>query len=69
MLGVSLSSAHWEIVNFAREDFGTKGASPGLRRIVANTDASMKDLYRLFPKGPGKLIAKIAGIPKPKSCL
>ena len=29
----------------------------------------MKDLYRLFPKGPGKLASRIAGLPKPKSCL
>ena len=29
----------------------------------------MKELYELFPKGPGKLAARIAGLPKPKSCI
>jgi len=26
-------------------------------------------LYKLFPKGPAKLAAKIGGIPKPKGCI
>jgi tRNA 2-thiouridine synthesizing protein E len=29
----------------------------------------MKELYELFPKGPGKLAARIAGLPKPQSCV
>jgi sulfur relay (sulfurtransferase) DsrC/TusE family protein len=28
-----------------------------------------KDLYALFPKAPGRTIAKIAGLPKPAGCL
>ena len=30
---------------------------------------SVKELYQLFPKGPAKLAAKIAGIPKPRGCI
>ncbi len=66
---VSLSPAHWEVVNFAREDFANTGKSPGPRRIAANTNVTIRELYKLFPKGPGKLVARIAGVPKPKSCL
>jgi len=29
----------------------------------------MKDLYALFPKGPGKLAAMVSGLPKPSSCI
>ena len=29
----------------------------------------IKELYQLFPKGPAKLAAKIAGIPKPRGCI
>jgi len=68
-LGIALGPSHWEVINFAREDFAATGKSPGLRRIAANTSVPMKELYKLFPKGPGKLVARIAGIPKPKSCL
>ena len=32
-------------------------------------DAEVKDLYELFPKGPAKMAARLAGIPKPKGCI
>ncbi len=66
---MQLQPAHWKVIEFARQDFLKQGASPGPRRIVAGAGVSMKELYQLFPKGPGKLVAKVAGIPKPKSCL
>ncbi|MDJ0840935.1 MAG: TusE/DsrC/DsvC family sulfur relay protein [Acidobacteriota bacterium] len=68
-LNISLTPEHWRLIDFAREDFSIKNTSPGLRRISKYTKTGMKDIYRLFPKGPGKLIARIAGLPKPKSCL
>lgn len=68
-LGVTLESDAWKVLRFARADYEAQGGSPGLRRITAQTGVGTKDLYRMFPRGPGKLIAKIAGIPKPKSCL
>lgn len=68
-VGIELTAKHWEVINYAREDFVTTGKSPGLRRIASHTSFAIKDLYRLFPKGPGKLIARVAGTPKPKSCL
>ncbi|MCK5637714.1 MAG: TusE/DsrC/DsvC family sulfur relay protein, partial [Flavobacteriaceae bacterium] len=30
---------------------------------------TVKDLYKLFPKGPLKFSSQIAGIPKPTSCI
>jgi TusE/DsrC/DsvC family sulfur relay protein len=68
-VGITLNDTHWEVINYARGDYASTGKSPGLRRIAANTSASIKSLYKLFPKGPGKLVARIAGTPKPKSCL
>ena len=68
-VGIQLTDEHWKLINFAREDFKKKKTSPGLRRISKYGKVGMKDIYRLFPKGPGKLIAKCAGLPKPKSCL
>lgn len=64
-----LTDKHWKVVEFARKDTQEQGQSPGPRRIVTSTGVTMKELYELFPKGPGKLVARIAGVPKPKSCL
>ena len=68
--GILLTPRHWQVLTFCREDAAKNGGlSPGLRRISQLSGVSMKELYTLFPKGPGKLAAKIAGLPKPKSCL
>ncbi len=68
-VGVTLVPEAWKVVQFARKDYFDEGQTPGLRRIVAQTAVPMKDIYKMFPGGPGKLIAKIGGVPKPKSCL
>lgn len=68
-LGVELSRAHWKVLYAARAIEEESGASPGLRKISRRAKTPIKSIYRLFPDGPAKLIAKIAGIPKPKSCL
>ena len=64
-----LSEKHWRVISFCREDAAQKGGAPGLRRIAKQSGVPMKELYQLFPKGPGKLAALIAGLPKPKSCV
>ena len=64
-----LTERHWKVITFCREDAARQGQSPGLRRIAKLSGVDMKELYQLFPKGPGKLAAKIAGLPKPTSCV
>ncbi len=64
-----LTAEHWKVITFCREDAAKEGQSPGLRRIAQRSGVGMKDLYRLFPKGPGKLAAFVAGLPKPKACI
>jgi tRNA 2-thiouridine synthesizing protein E len=68
-LGVGLTEEHWTVLRAAREIESESGSSPGLRKISKRSDTPIKSIYKLFPDGPAKLIAKIAGIPKPKSCL
>lgn len=68
--GISpLTEAHWKVLYFCRADAVEQGQAPGLRRIAKLSGVPMKELYRLFPRGPGKLAARIAGLPKPKSCV
>jgi tRNA 2-thiouridine synthesizing protein E len=66
---VELGEEHWKVLNAARAIETESGSSPGLRKISKRADTPIKAIYVLFPDGPAKLIAKIAGIPKPKSCL
>jgi tRNA 2-thiouridine synthesizing protein E len=65
----SLTAEHWKVITFCREDTVKEGQPPGLRRISKLSGVGTKDLYKLFPKGPGKLAARISGLPKPKACV
>ncbi|MDH3745716.1 MAG: TusE/DsrC/DsvC family sulfur relay protein [Acidobacteriota bacterium] len=64
-----LTEKHWQVIHFCRDDAVEQGTPPGLRRISKLSGVSMKELYQLFPKGPGKLAAKVSGLPKPKGCI
>ena len=64
-----LIEKHWQVIEFCRQDAVEKGTPPGVRRITKNAGVSQKEMYALFPKGPGILAAKISGLTKPKSCI
>jgi TusE/DsrC/DsvC family sulfur relay protein len=64
-----LTDRHWLVVKFMRERFLTTGTAPSIRSLGKESGVPIKELYQLFPKGPAKLAAKIAGIPKPKGCI
>ncbi len=64
-----LTASHWEVVNFMRARYLDTGSSPSVRALGKESGVSIKELYELFPKGPAKLAAKIAGIPKPRGCI
>jgi tRNA 2-thiouridine synthesizing protein E len=67
--GVTLTDAHRAVLEAARADFATTGVSPNIRRLTQIAGVTTKDIYALFPKAPGRTIAKIAGLPKPAGCL
>ena len=69
MEGITLTDAHWNIINFCREQAASSGAAPTLRQISKGAGVSTKDLFQLFPKGPAKKVAKIAGLGKPEGCV
>ncbi|HEY5621324.1 MAG TPA: TusE/DsrC/DsvC family sulfur relay protein [Pontiella sp.] len=64
-----LGEGHWKIINFLRQDYAEKGVMPTIRRIKNAGGIPTKDLYDLFPGGPLKISSKIAGLPKPASCI
>jgi dissimilatory sulfite reductase related protein len=65
----NVTDAHWTVIRFMRSEFLTKGTGPTVRVLGKTSGVSVKELYRLFPKGPAKIAAKIAGIPKPRGCI
>jgi tRNA 2-thiouridine synthesizing protein E len=67
--GIDLTDRHWVVINYCRAEWKAKGEAPTLRNITKNTDVSTKELYELFPGGPGKLAAKVAGLKKPTGCI
>ncbi|MCJ7734435.1 MAG: TusE/DsrC/DsvC family sulfur relay protein [Anaerolineales bacterium] len=68
-LEVELTPRHWEVIRYARQEFESNGEPPTLRRITQQTDVNMKEMYQLFPDGPAKLAANIAGLKKPTGCI
>jgi tRNA 2-thiouridine synthesizing protein E len=64
-----LTEAHWKVIDFSRQSAGTSGAAPTLRGITSGSGVSTKELFSLFPKGPAKKVAKIAGLGKPEGCV
>ena len=64
-----LTDAHWKVIRFMRAEFLAKGTGPTVRVLGKASGVSIKELYQLFPKGPAKIAAKIAGIPKPRGCI
>lgn len=64
-----LTDKHWQVLDFMRKEYFEKGTGPTVRALGKSSGVSVKELYELFPKGPAKMAARIAGIPKPKGCI
>ena len=64
-----LTEDHWQIIKFMRAEYLEHGSGPPVRMLSKASGVGIKELYRLFPKGPAKVAAKLAGIPKPRGCI
>jgi TusE/DsrC/DsvC family sulfur relay protein len=64
-----LTDRHWLVINFMRTTYLETGSAPSIRSLGKLSGVPIKELYQLFPHGPAKLAAKIAGIPKPRGCI
>lgn len=74
--GISLSEAHWEIIDLLRQFYQEYELSPAMRILVKHTKEQLGPekgtsiyLMQLFPGSPAKIASKIAGLPKPTNCL
>lgn len=73
---IILTEQHWEIIRFFRNYYSQYKHLPNTRvfiKAVALTlgedKGNSRYLHQLFPEGPLKYSAKLAGLPKPPTCL
>ena len=73
---LDLNAQHLQILRLMRQHFTAKEFKMSMRKVVAiirenigEQQASSLYLMQLFGSSPAKMIAKLAGLPKPKNCL
>ena len=73
---IALTEEHWEIILFIRSYYQQFRHLPNTRmfikviaRTLGETKGNSRYLHRLFPDGPLKVACKLAGLPKPPTCL
>jgi tRNA 2-thiouridine synthesizing protein E len=66
--GIELTDKHFEVLNYLRSQYQA-GTPLTIRRIGKSGLVSIKEFYALFPGGPLKVSSRLAGIPKPASCV
>ena len=67
-IGIELTDKHFEVLEFLRHA-SAKGETLTIRKVGKSGIVDIKGLYQLFPGGPLKYSSKVAGIPKPASCV
>lgn len=68
--GIDLKDGHWKVVQYLRDQYREHGHTPNFRNMSKDLGEIMpgcdsKLLYDLFPGGPAKQGARVAGLPKP----
>ena len=67
---IELTDAHWKVVAYLRDEYREQGHTPNFRNMLKGLadvlpGCDSKALYDLFPVGPAKQGAKVAGLPQP----
>ena len=66
--GIELTDKHFEVFEYLRKEHAA-GTPLTIRKVGKSGITDIKGLYELFPGGPLKKSSRIAGIPKPTSCV
>ena len=65
---IELTDRHFEVLNWLRAK-QKEGVQLSIRKVGNSGIVDIKQFYQLFPGGPLKISSKLAGIPKPVSCI
>ena len=66
--GIELSETHFNVLNYIQQKVQA-GEGLTIRGIGKSGIVDVKTFYQLFPGAPLKKATKIAGVPKPVSCI
>jgi tRNA 2-thiouridine synthesizing protein E len=74
--GIELTDEHWALVELIRDFYRSYEVSPAMRVLVKHAREQLGEergnsiyLLKLFPGSPAKVLARIAGLPRPTNCL
>ncbi|MBX2945395.1 MAG: TusE/DsrC/DsvC family sulfur relay protein [Cyclobacteriaceae bacterium] len=67
-VNIELTDKHFEVLNWLRAK-QKEGVQLSIRKLGNSGIVDIKQFYALFPGGPLKISSKLAGIPKPASCI
>lgn len=65
---ITMTDRHWAVIDYIQGEY-KKEVPLSIRKVNSSGVIDIKEFYQLFPKGPLKTASKIAGIPKPASCI
>ncbi|MGY0219940.1 TusE/DsrC/DsvC family sulfur relay protein [Endozoicomonadaceae bacterium StTr2] len=75
MDSITLSAAHWEIIQVLQDFYQAFEHAPSMRpfaKYIASKLGKEKSsgiyLMQLFPESPARVAARIAGLPRPDNC-
>ncbi|OHV11905.1 TusE/DsrC/DsvC family sulfur relay protein [Kushneria phosphatilytica] len=74
--GRILDERHWAIITLVREFYERYEMAPAMRPLVKLVRQTLGEeqgqsiyLMKLFPESPARVVARLAGLPKPTNCL
>ena len=65
---IVMTDKHWEVIEYLQNQCRLE-VPLTIRKIGKSGVVTIKEFYQLFPEGPLKKASRIAGIPKPVSCI
>lgn len=66
--GIELTDKHFAVLQYLQDQYRAN-VPLTIRRIGSSGVTNIKEFYALFPGAPLKKASRIAGIPKPVSCI
>ena len=66
--GIDITDRHMDVIEYL-QDQQRQEIALTIRKVGKSGVVTIKEFYELFPNGPLKISSKVAGIPKPISCI